>query len=184
MKRYTVDEVQNNQFYQMPKFLFNDEFKKLSNDARVLYSLLRDRHQLSIKNNWVNDNNEVYLIYTRTEMEKMLGLSDKTVLKAVKQLTEHGLIEEVRQGINKPNLIYLSHQTIDTSGVVKSPIQDSENLRCNNTDNNNTDILNVAKTDFARHRIKRKPTKNNKSQYTDYTLVAAADLGYAVVNGK
>jgi hypothetical protein len=40
-----VNDVKNNRFYQMPKFLFEGEFKdKLNNDARVLYSLLRDRH--------------------------------------------------------------------------------------------------------------------------------------------
>ena len=58
--------------YQMPKFLFEGEFKALSNNARVLYTLLRDRHDLSLQNHWVNENNEVFLIYSREEMADML----------------------------------------------------------------------------------------------------------------
>jgi hypothetical protein len=108
MKRYLLEEIKQNQFYQMPKFLFEDEFKSLSNDARVLYSLLRDRHQLSIKNKWVNDKNEVFLIYSRSEMAEMLGISEGPVLNAIKQLKEFKLLEEERQGMNKPNLIFLS----------------------------------------------------------------------------
>src|SRR5690554_2897761 len=100
--RYTIENVVNNRFYQMPKFLFEGEFKNLSNDARVLYSLLRDRHDLSLKNNWVNENNEVYLIYTREEMANILGCSQPTVRKAINQLKELDLMEEERQGLNRP----------------------------------------------------------------------------------
>jgi len=115
MQRFTLSEVEEEQFYQMPKFLFNDKYIELSSDARVLYSLLRDRHKLSAKNKWVNSDNEVYLIYTRTEMSYMLRVSNKTVLKAVNQLKEHNLLEETKQGINKPNLIYIAHVDVENT---------------------------------------------------------------------
>ena len=125
MKRYTVEEIESNQFYQMPKFLFKGDFKELSNDARVLYSLLRDRHQLSIKNKWVNKNNEVYMIYTRLEMADMLGITDKPTLKAVNLLIKLNLLEEARQGLNKPNLLYLTHVTVGNTGYGISPYLDT-----------------------------------------------------------
>lgn len=174
MKRYTVDEIQNNQFYQMPKFLFNDKFKSLSSDARVLYSLLRDRHQLSIKNNWVNKNNEVYLIYTRDEMANMIGISIKTALKALNQLKECELIEEDRQGINKPNLIYLSHQTLETIGQVNFTYQDTQILPSSNTDSSNI---------ISKYKTRRKYTKKNNSSYSNKQIKAAAKLADALVNG-
>jgi DNA-binding transcriptional ArsR family regulator len=105
--RYTVEKVLSNSFYQMPKFLFTGEFAALSNDARVLYMLLKDRHELSIKNEWYNDKKEVYLIMKREEMETMLNLSAPTIRKAIKELKELNLIDEERQGLNKPNLLYL-----------------------------------------------------------------------------
>ena len=105
--RYTVDKVLNNSFYQMPKFLFECDCENLSNDARVLYMLLKDRHELSVKNEWYNNNKEVYLIMKREEMGIMLNLAPFTVRKILKELKDINLIEEERQGLNKPNLIYL-----------------------------------------------------------------------------
>jgi len=105
--RYTVDKVLNTSFYQMPKFLFEGECKNLSNDARVLYMLLKDRHELSIKNQWYNYNKEVYLIMRREEMGTILNLAPLTIRKILKELKDVNLIEEERQGLNKPNLIYL-----------------------------------------------------------------------------
>lgn len=105
--RYTLDEIQRNIYYQMPKFLFEGELENLSNDARVLYSLLRDRHDLSIKNQWINENGEVYLIFSRENMCDMLKLSKPTVIKAMNDLKKYNLIEEKRLGQGKANQIYL-----------------------------------------------------------------------------
>jgi len=107
-RRILLDDVEREQYFKLYKFLFDDEFKDLSNDAKILYALLRDRHTLSIKNQWKNKDGEVYLIYSRNEMAEMLGLTNPPVLKAVKQLKEFKLMEEERQGINKPNLIYIN----------------------------------------------------------------------------
>jgi len=129
-RRYSVYEVARERFYQMPKFLFEGELKRLSNDARVLYSLLKERHELSLKNQWVNDKGEVYLIYTREDMQEMLGVSEKTALKAVKQLKEHTLIQEERRGLGKPNLIFLLHYSGHNTFFkpVKNAGQEKENL--------------------------------------------------------
>lgn len=152
-QRITVDEVYKSQFYQMPKFLFQGEFESLSNDARVLYSLLKERHELSIKNKWVNNDGEVYLIMSREEMCSILGVSLKTVIKAVNQLLKFQLLEEERRGQGKPNLLFLlelenlQFQTckISMSRPVISPCLDMENLQPNNT--------NKSKTNFSKKKI-------------------------------
>lgn len=118
--RYTIENIVNNRFYQMPKFLLEGEFKGLSNDARVLYSILKDRHELSLSNNWINENNEVYLIFTREEMADLLGCSQPTLRKAIKQLIESGLMEEERQGLNKPNIIFLTVVSVEKTGAKNS----------------------------------------------------------------
>jgi len=107
-KRYKVDEVILNTNYSIPKFLFENELKILSNDARVLYALLKDKHEISIKNNQINKNNEVYLEYTREDMYKMLGISKPTVIKAVNELKKYHLLEEERIGNRQANRIYLN----------------------------------------------------------------------------
>lgn len=119
--RYTVNDVKNNRFFQMPKFLFEGDFKdKLNNDSRVLYSLLRDRHELSLLNNWVNENNEVFFIYSREEMADMLGVSQPTLRKAIMQLKQSGLMEEERIGLNRANRIYITAVDIENPGMKKS----------------------------------------------------------------
>jgi DNA-binding Lrp family transcriptional regulator len=134
--RYTVSDVTNNRFYQMPKFLFDGEFKSgLCNDAKVLYSLLRDRHDLSLSNNWINDSGEVYLIYARDKMADMVGVSQPTLRKAIEQLKEFGLMEEERMGLNKPNRIYLTAVTVDIAGVKESFIPECKNLSLKNDNN-------------------------------------------------
>jgi len=105
--RFTAEDVKKHTFYQMPKFLFEGEFKNLNNDARVLYSVLKDRHELSLVNQWVNEDNEVYIIFSRIEMCEVLGLSENTILKAIKILKQFNLIEEERIGLGQANRIYL-----------------------------------------------------------------------------
>ena len=96
-------------FHQMPRFLTSGEFtgNKLSNDARVLYTLMLDRYKLSLKNGWYDDNDDVYIYFKKEEMEFQLGLSKMTVLKVTRELKGHLLVKETKQGLNRPNKIYL-----------------------------------------------------------------------------
>jgi len=158
--RHTLDEIQRNTFYQMPKFLFEEEFDSISTEAIVLYSLLRDRHDLSTKNQWINENGEIYLLFTREELCKLLRKSENTVLKAMNNLKKLNLVEEERQGLGRPNKIYLltvinldnsktlklcgsgasnlADQTLKLcgSGTSESAGQDPQDLRPNDTDLN------------------------------------------------
>ncbi len=106
---YKQNEILENNYYQIPQELFvNNLYKeKLNSDSKILYAFLLDRLSLSQKNHWIDSENKVYLIFTREEVQEKLCLSDKTVPKAFKQLTEVNLIEEKRQGLGKPNLIYV-----------------------------------------------------------------------------
>lgn len=78
----------------------------------MLYGFLLDRLSLSIKNNWHDENGNVYLIFTRKEVQDKLNLSDKTVTKAFKQLSDVNLIYEKKQGFSKPKLIYVAKYNI------------------------------------------------------------------------
>ncbi len=134
--RYTATDIARGRFYQMPKFLFDGELKKgLSNDAKVLYSLLKDRHELSLQNNWVNENNEVYLVFTRENMADMLGCSQPTLRKSLKQLIDSGLMEEERMGLNRANRIYLTAVTLENRGVKESFSPESKILSLQSEDN-------------------------------------------------
>lgn len=96
----------------------------MSTDAKFTYAILKDRFELSLRNNWIDKNGDVYLIYTVTELQKILGYGNKKVIKLKKELQEYGLLEEVRQGLNKPNLLYLGnvdYQDVSTEEIHSKP---------------------------------------------------------------
>lgn len=89
----------------------------------------------------------MFIIFTRKEVQNLLNLSDKTATKAFNQLKECKLINEKKQGANKPNLIYVGKIDHDEdliklirknyeSRIVKSTTHDTENLRPNYNNNN------------------------------------------------
>ena len=50
------------------------------------------------KNHWFDKEGRVYLIFTREEVQNKLCLSEKTVTKAFKQLTDVNLIAKKDKG--------------------------------------------------------------------------------------
>lgn len=120
---YKIYETYSHRYYKVPKDLFeNSRYKTILNsDAKLLYALLLDRMELSRENGWVNENGEIYLIYTREEICNMLGLCVNTVIKAFHQLSESGLIFEKRQGRGMPNLIYIGKIVHDEAKAHSMP---------------------------------------------------------------
>ena len=161
---YKNNEILENNYYQIPQELFINKLykEKLNSDSKILYAFLLDRLSLSQKNHWLDELNRVYLIFTREEVQDKLCLSEKTVTKAFKQLTDTNLIAEKRQGLGKPNLIYvgkIQHEEIITnieqenlqvlnsknygSREVKNTILDAEKFPTINPNNIKTNITNT-----------------------------------------
>jgi hypothetical protein len=106
-KKYNISEINNSYFYQIPKWLFTEQYINSSADMKIVYSLLRDRTQLSIKNKWIDENGDVFIQFTRNELQKMIGCGKQKIAKIMKELHDFGLIEEKKLGIGFINRIYL-----------------------------------------------------------------------------
>ena len=117
-----INEVKNNTFYQLPQWLFDPEYKNMSLRAKVVYALIFDRRSLSLENNWYDKNGDVYMYFTNQQMMEKLNCSEKTIISSKKELEKYGLIKEVRQGVNRPNRLYIN-------GTVKITGQELENLQ-------------------------------------------------------
>lgn len=100
-------------FYRLPKTLIKDKrFKKISSDAKILYGIMLDRMSLSIKNKWVDKENRVYIIFTLEEVMGEFECSERKAGYLMAELDTKsgvGLIEKKRQGLGKPNLIFLKN---------------------------------------------------------------------------
>ena len=118
----------SDRFYALPKVLFeNPIYEDMRLDAKVAYAMLKDRLDLSFKNNWINEDGNIYLVYSNSNLMKILNCSKSTLLRIKKQLTEYGLIHEVQQSTSKSgnlaNRIYLGllqDDTVAKSGDFKS----------------------------------------------------------------
>ena len=100
--------LQDEQFMQFPKWLMQDsEFSKMSSDAKLLYTVLKDRFKLSAKNHWIDKEGRVFVVCKRESMGKLIQRSKNTVTTVVNELIKYKLIEEKHNGLNKPNYIYL-----------------------------------------------------------------------------
>ncbi len=125
MSRISIEQVQTSErFAKIPMVLLEETYyRKLSAESKLMYAIFLNRFQLSIKNNWVDDHGFVYLIYTIDELCKILGYGKNKVIKLKKELAKYGLLEEVRQGLNQPNLIYLQNVETDEA-ILHSEFED------------------------------------------------------------
>ena len=98
-------------FYRIPKALFTEpNFRELSTDAKVLYGILLDRMSLSLKNQWLDAQNKVYIIFTVEEIMDALNCANQKATRLMVELEKQaGLIELKRQGLGRPNLIYVKN---------------------------------------------------------------------------
>ena len=144
-----INEIKNNAFYQFPQWLLKEEpYKNLGDKAKLMYMLLFDRRTLSIKNKWYDDDGQIYMYFTIEQFMQELNCSNKAVVKAKKELVEVGLLEEVRQGVNKPNRLYINGSVESTrqevnkvhAGSVESTRQEVNKVHGINTNNINTNI--------------------------------------------
>ena len=97
-------------FYRIPKLLFTDDrFSELSIEAKVLYGVMLDRMGLSIKNKWLDEQKRVYIVFTIDKIMNLLHCREQKANKLLKDLEEIGLIERKRNGLGKPNFIYVKN---------------------------------------------------------------------------
>ena len=116
-RTYRLSDVVNERFLRLPLSLFaNPNYKRLSAESKLVYSLLLDRMSLSQKNNWINEDGEVYLIYKREEIADILCITYKKAIAAFKELITAGLLLEKRQGRGFPNRLF----------VLKCELEDSD----------------------------------------------------------
>lgn len=107
-RTYRICDVVNEEFLRFPlTLLANPQYKEMSLEAKFVYALLLNRLTLSQKNGWINDDGEVYLIYTREEASATLNISYKKAIAAFRELIENRLLVEQRQGRGYPNLLYV-----------------------------------------------------------------------------
>ncbi|MBP3352083.1 MAG: replication initiator protein A [Lachnospiraceae bacterium] len=156
-------EAEQFSFYRVPRLLIKDNrFKGLSSDAKLLYGLMLDRMSLSMKNGWLDGENRAYIIYTIDNIMEDLGCGKDKAIKVLAELDTNkgiGLVERIRRGLGKPDIIYVKNFIIveengenlgNSQGVEDADLQRSEKTTSRS---GNTRIQEVGKADFKESEI-------------------------------
>ena len=121
-------EGEQYRFYQVPAVLLEDEeYKKLSDTAKLLYGILLSRLAMSKKNNWIEeDTNRVYILYNRNDIAKLMGRGTSTISCAMNQLIAAGLVKKKKQGLCKSDILYVMNFSSAEKKVIQNKTKDSE----------------------------------------------------------
>lgn len=109
MRRKTND-IGAQQFYKFDKWILAEgKLKKLSPTAKLLYMVLRDREEISLKNAkaFTDEDGNLFQYFDQEKASELIGVSLSAIKKAFKDLQEYKLIESIRQGLGKPNRLYI-----------------------------------------------------------------------------
>ena len=133
-------------FYRVPKVLFTrEQFKQLSAEAKILYGIMLDKLDLSVKNKWVDEKGRVYIIYTIEQIMADMNCADQKATKLLDELEKkYGLIERKRQGLGKPNLIFVKNFITGVEGSMMARIQ--------NRENHDSGAVNITTADYPKSR--------------------------------
>ena len=123
-------------FFQFPQVLiYGSQYKTLSDSAKLGYMILHDRLDYSLKNNWVDEDNRVYFIFTNQELTDLMGRSKKKVIRAKNELENQGLLFQKtmhfnpKTGKNEPNRLYLADLEVTATDIyTKSRQQEPRTL--------------------------------------------------------
>lgn len=110
ISKESLKELQTHtSYFDLPTAFFSDpKYTSMRLASKMAYMIMLDLAGQSVENNWVNENNESYVIFPRKEMMDLLNIKGSQKAAAVMQeLVDMGLIIRQRMGIGGCNRIFL-----------------------------------------------------------------------------
>ena len=157
-----IDMDNHERYFKIPYRLIEDDyFSELDPLAVMIYGILIDRVSLSQKNkqHFTDKDGHLYVIATNTEICNWIKKSEPVVIKLKRELIEHGLLKERRQGVRLANLLYpqklrtketLVQELKNVKGRTKETlVQELKNVKTNQPDNIQPDITNLTEPEGA-----------------------------------
>ena len=177
---YTEKEEVTLRFYQTPKGLFkNPAYAGLGLGPKLMYSILRDRLDISINNDWKDKNGYIYLVFSIEELSALLEINKETVTTYKRELVKYRLIIDRRLGQGKSNLIYILKPEIKEFQNTENPYSRERKIRILengksvsiDTNVNNTNIINNVKSNA----VFKKDKKEKRSEQKEYLAQEMAE---------
>ena len=173
MKRIKIDDVEKTNFYKMPKKIYEFDLKPVD---RELYMLCLENWRLSVKNNWINENGEIFFYASQNKLAKQMKVSKPTIISSFKNLISKELLEAEKE-LGEANMYYLAelnsievknfNQSKNLTGVVKNFNQyQSKNLTgvVKNFDSIKNNTLRMNKVRINEQELSSSKVNENKKQ--------------------
>lgn len=159
-------------FIRLPMVLMEDEiFESISIEAKVLYSYMLNRMGLSYKNGWIDEDGKVFIYYTIESIKDQFNCASEKANKLIAELdikSGIGLIEKKRQGLGKPNRIYVKDfMSIFNNMELKN--QEVRKTKFQKFDNRNSRDSNIEIQDFRKSESNYNNISNNELRNNDFS---------------
>lgn len=159
-------------FIRLPMVLMEDEiFESISIEAKVLYSYMLNRMGLSYKNGWIDEDGKVFIYYTIESIKEQFNCASEKANKLIAELdikSGIGLIEKKRQGLGKPNRIYVKDfMSIFNNMELKN--QEVRKTKFQKFDNRNSRDSNIESQDFRKSEGNYNNISNNELRNNDFS---------------
>ncbi|MHA4987003.1 replication initiator protein A [Cetobacterium somerae] len=155
MSRMKIKDFKKLEFYQLPKWLL--KVNGLKPVDIVIYTLAFNNWKLSVKNNLVNENEEIYFFMTHEGIRDEIEIGKDQVIDSIKRLVESKvIIQEKFQG--KATRFYLED---DLNQVKFKDVKNPKSSRKKSTTENPTTPVGK-----SNHTSTENPT-TNQSENTD-----------------
>lgn len=187
-------------FLMLPALLIYGElYRGLDSGAKIAWTILNDRANLSKKNGWYDEEGNVYFVYTNQELMNLVNVSEPTIVKIKKELISYGLLDQKRMGRGKANLLYiyepvasksdaqnlieiedvgntLEFQNLKnlSSRTENNLVQELKKIKPNNTKNNNINFNNIESVNESERAISNRLKK--EELLTDYSQMGISSI--------
>lgn len=106
MSRYITKNCTLPPYMAFPRFLLQNQ--NLNETAKILYMILLDRTKLSLSHmDWIDEIGRVFIYFPIKSLCEIMHKSDMSVKTALSALEKEDLIYRKRQGVGRPNKIYV-----------------------------------------------------------------------------
>lgn len=173
--RISLEQALNSDnFYQLPKVVIKSKYyRKLKAEAKLMFMLCRDRLSASLDSTrkgdlrFVDDLGDIFIYYNIEELSEDLGCGRDKVMKLKKELIKYGLIDEVRQGLNKANRIYVKNAFTDIQ-ILNMEFEEAQQLLnpVKSTEVEKADFRKSENTTSRSREIRLQEVANYDSTYT------------------
>ena len=187
-------------FLMLPALLIYGElYRGLDSGAKIAWTILNDRANLSKKNGWYDEEGNVYFVYTNQELMNLVNVSEPTIVKIKKELISYGLLSQKRMGRGKANLLYIYEPVaaksdaqnlieIDDVGntlefqnlknlssrTENNLVQELKKIKPNNNKNNNINFNNIESVNESERAISNRLKK--EELLTDYSQMGISSI--------